>query len=111
MSDNAGKALKAGFWYTISNFVAKGLVFLTTPIFTRLLSKTEFGIYSNFATWTNLLLVLTTLELYSTIARAKYDYEESMDQYISTIALSGTAFTMFCYAVVVVFMDFFFKFI
>lgn len=107
MYGSSGKALKAGFWYMISNFVSKGLVFLTTPIFTRLLSKTEFGIYSNFATWQNLLMVLTTLELYSTIARAKYDYEETIDQYISTIAITGSVFTMICYAVVVVFMGFF----
>ena len=61
----SNRALKAGVWYTFSNFLSKGLIFLSTPIFTRVLSKTEYGQYSNFATWQTLLLVLVTWELYS----------------------------------------------
>lgn len=105
--DNSSKALKAGIWYTFSNFLAKGLVFLTTPIFTRILSKSEYGAYSNFATWQTLILIIATFELYSTIARAKFDFEENLNQYISTIAITGSMFTMFCYVIVICFMPFF----
>ena len=102
----SAKALKAGVWYTFSNFLSKGLVFITTSIFARLLTKNEFGDYSNFATWQNLLLIVATLELYSTIPRAKYDYSEEIDQYISTITLLGTLISLAIYALVVVFMPF-----
>lgn len=105
--DNSKKAVKAGIWYTFSNFLSKGLVFLTTPIFTRILTTSQYGEYSNFATWQNLLMILVTFELYSTIARAKYDFEENIDKYISTITLTGTLFTMVCYVIVILFMPFF----
>ena len=45
MSNN--KVLKAGFWYTICNFFVKGLVVITTPIFTRIMSSEDIGLSSN----------------------------------------------------------------
>ena len=45
--ENSYKALKSGVWYTASNFLVKSIGFITTPLFTRLLTKTEFGIFNN----------------------------------------------------------------
>lgn len=105
--DTSGKSLKAGVWYTVSNFLTRGIAFITTPIFTRVLTTSEYGQYSNFVTWQSLLSILVTLELYSSIARAKFDFEKEIDRYVSTITLTGTLFTMLCYGVTVLFMPFF----
>ena len=43
--------VRAGVWYTVSNFIMKALQFLTIPVFSRLLSKADYGMYSNYATW------------------------------------------------------------
>ena len=56
MADNEkrgsnGLALKAGFWYVISNFLVKGIAFITTPIFARMMSAENYGEFSNFASW------------------------------------------------------------
>ena len=45
------KVLKSGIWFTISNFIVKSIGFITTPIFTRMLSKSEFGDFNNFTTF------------------------------------------------------------
>ena len=45
------KVIKSGFWYVFANFLNKGIVFLTTPIFTRLLTKGDFGLFNNFLSW------------------------------------------------------------
>lgn len=108
-NNNSNNAIKAGIWYTISNFLAKGLVFLTTPLFTRILSRVDFGTYSNFATWQSLLLIIVTFELYSSVARAKYDFEKNIDQYVSTITIMGTIVTIISYVIVIIFMPFFSK--
>ena len=42
---------KAGLWYTVCNFMFRGMAFITTPIFTRLMSKTEGGEFSTFSSW------------------------------------------------------------
>ncbi|RKJ05569.1 hypothetical protein D7X87_07765 [bacterium D16-54] len=92
------KAFKAGFWYVISNFLVKGLAFITTPIFTRLMTKNEIGIFSVGATWVSILTVLSTLNLYDTVMLAKYDFEAEFEKYISTIVILGTLISMAVYA-------------
>lgn len=80
-----GKALKAGTWYTISNFLMRSIGILTTPIFGRLLTEGEFGAYSNFTTWLSILTICITLNLDSTFISARYDFEDSFDEYILSV--------------------------
>lgn len=94
---------KAGMWYTVGNFVNRGIAFISTPIFSRLLSKEDYGQFSNFTTWASLLFVITSLDLYSSISRAYYDYEDDFDTYMSTISLLSIVFSGVCYLVVLCF--------
>lgn len=94
---SAGLALKAGFWYVISTFLVKGLSFITTPIFSRLLSKEAYGEFSNFASWQAILLIITSAEMQNTVARAYYDYKEDFDGYVSSVTLFSCGFTMLFY--------------
>lgn len=103
------KALKAGLWYTICNFVIRGINFLTTPVFTRLLSKDDYGAYANYSSWLSLLTILTTLDLYTSVMRAKIDFEDDLDGYVSSIQILGTVFTGICYTFVLLFQSFFEK--
>lgn len=82
-------ALKAGAWYTISNFLTRGIGFLTTPLFTRMLTKEEFGAVSNYSSWVSILMVFAALNLHATLISARYDYKDRLDEYIaSVLALS-----------------------
>lgn len=101
------KAIKAGIWYTISNTVISGISFLTIPIFARLLSSEDFGSFSNFSAWLSLFTILATLNFYVTIARAKFDFSDKLNSYISSVQTLGTVCTICCYALVVIFQDFF----
>lgn len=89
--DNNKKALKSGVWYTASNFLTKGVIFLTTPFFTRLLTHEEFGIFNNYISWLGLVTIFVTLNLDASIISAKYDYNKEFDSYIfSLLALSAS---------------------
>ncbi len=101
------KALKAGVWYTASSFLRKGIGFISTPIFARLLTKSDYGANSNFHIWLAICAVVCTLHLQSSVARAKFDYEDDFDGYVSSITFFGTMTTALFYAVVIAFMDFF----
>ncbi len=92
-------ALKAGFWYVVSTFLIKGMSFITTPIFARLLTREDYGEFSNFASWQVLLLIITGAELHNTVARAYYDFKEDFDKYVSTVTLLGCMITTVCYGV------------
>ena len=43
------KVFKAGIGYTIGNVMVKGINFLAIPIFSRLLTTEEMGLYTVFA--------------------------------------------------------------
>ncbi|MBQ9504828.1 MAG: oligosaccharide flippase family protein, partial [Lachnospiraceae bacterium] len=49
------KALRSGVWYTLSNFLLQGIAFITTPIFTRLMTKSDFGSFSNYTAWLSIV--------------------------------------------------------
>lgn len=58
------KATKAGIWYTIGNFLLKGCIFFSLPIFTRILSTTDFGIYNTYIAYEGILTAILGLGLY-----------------------------------------------
>ncbi|MCR4908052.1 MAG: flippase [Lachnospiraceae bacterium] len=101
------KALKSGVWYTVSNFLIKGIAFLTTPVFSRLLSKGDYGAYSNFTSWLSVLSILCTLHLVSAAARARYDFTEDYDEYLSSVVALGSVVSLACSAVFMIFGAFF----
>ena len=45
------KVLKAGLGYTIGNYLLKGLSFISIPIYTILLSTSNYGAFNNFLTY------------------------------------------------------------
>ena len=51
------KTIHSAIWYTISSLIAKGITILLTPIYTRVLTKGEFGQYTNFFSWQNILVL------------------------------------------------------
>lgn len=96
---STGLALKAGVWYVISTFLVKGLSFITTPIFSRLMEPADYGEFSNYASWQTTLLILTGAELYNTVARAYYDFKADFDKYVSSVTMASILVTAALYAV------------
>ncbi|MBR3157415.1 oligosaccharide flippase family protein [Candidatus Saccharibacteria bacterium] len=96
-------AIKAGVWYTISNFLVKGVTFLTMPIFTRIMSEYDVGMFSNITSWFSILAIVTTFEIYSSVNLARFDYKEKLDEYISSSLLLGTLLTLVFYVIVLIF--------
>lgn len=70
------KAIKSGIWFTVSNFLMKTVGFITTPLFTRLLTKSEFGEFNNFQTWLILFTYITSLNLEGSLIRAVHEFKE-----------------------------------
>lgn len=56
--------LKASLWYTISNILVKGISLLSTPIFTRVMSQDQYGTFTLFQSWFNIILIFTSLNIF-----------------------------------------------
>lgn len=55
--------MRASFWFLICSFFQKGVSVITTPIFTRLMSTSEYGVYTTFNAWYGIAFIFITLNL------------------------------------------------
>lgn len=60
---NISPEKKASLMFVVCSFLQKGISVLTTPLFTRILSTEEYGYYSIFVSWVDIISVFTTLRL------------------------------------------------
>lgn len=81
------KALRSGVGYTLGNFLIKGINILTLPIFSRLLSPDEFGVYNVFASYDAILFVLVGLALHASVQSANLEFRGQIDRYTASVTL------------------------
>lgn len=109
MATKNNKVIKSAFWYTFSNFLLKSISFITIPIFTRLLSKDDFGQFNNYLSWLQIMTVFITLNLQSSLINARYELENDLDRYtLSLFSLSALVSVIWCVCINV-FSDFFMR--
>lgn len=100
-------AVKAGFWFAVSNIVQRGIQFLYTPIYSRLLSTDGYGKYSTFLAWESILAVFATLNLSNAVFnKGMVKYEDDDDafaysmyglSFFSTILTGGVCSILFLF--------------
>lgn len=56
--------LKVVLWFTFVGFLQRGISIITTPIFTRVLTKDEYGMFSVFSAWFYVLVIVCTLNIH-----------------------------------------------
>lgn len=82
---NLSLPLRASMWFTITNFLQRGVSMLTTPLFTRLLSKEQYGIASTFTAWQSVLTLVCTLSLYKALMNLFKDCDD-YDKVVSSVS-------------------------
>lgn len=92
--------VKASFWYTICNITIKGLALFSTPIFTRMLSEEEYGIYSIFQSWYGILLIFTSLNIFlGGYTKGLILFKENSNEFTSA-SLALVVFITCCYGLI-----------
>lgn len=79
---------KASIWYTICNLLQKGIAFIVVPIYVRVLTTAEYGRYTTFQTWKDILIIFASLNLYCGVfTKAMVDLKtsEERDRYTSSM--------------------------
>ena len=88
-----GPVAKAATWFTFCSFFQQGISLLTTPIFTRILSESDYGIVAVYNSWLALLTVFCTLNLSGGVFNnGMVTYEKSRDKYVA--AMQGLSVTV-----------------
>lgn len=82
-------AVTAGFFYILTQMLVRGLTFFITPVYTRMMSASQYGQVRVYESWLLMFVPLMSLGLYRSVERAKYDYADDYDGYTaSALALS-----------------------
>ncbi len=100
---------KASIWYTVCNLFQRGISFLVVPIYVRLLTTAEYGAYSVFQSWRDIIIIIATLNLYCGIyTKAMVDLpdESTRAQYTASMQGLGTVITGLVFLLYMFFSDF-----
>ena len=96
---------KASIWFVICGMLQKGIVFITTPIFTRILSKEEFGTVNIYMSWMAIITIFATLELPTGVFnKAMLKYEEDRDGYTSSSLVLASLSTIILFLIYLCFL-------
>lgn len=89
--------LAASIYYILANVIGQGVVLLSSGIFTRLMSKYDYGLVSTYSTWVLVLNAFIGLNLFITVRNAYIDYKDDYDRFVSSILMlsliAGVGFT------------------
>lgn len=89
------KPAKASIWFVICYIIQRGIQFIGMPIFTRMMSTEEYGRYSIFLSWFNIICIFSSLNIYSgTFNKAMVKYEDSRKEYMSSVQYLTTITTL-----------------
>lgn len=95
---------KSSIAFILSSFVLKGISFITTPIFTRLMDTTQYGIVATYMSWVSIIEVFALLGLTSAgvFNVGLSEYSDTRDQYVSSVQMLCNITTVIVFAVIAI---------
>ena len=104
---NLSQEVKASFWFLICGFIQRGISLITTPIFSRLLSTSEYGDFSVFNTWMSVVTIFATLNLASGVyVRGLVKYDDDRKKFTGSLESLFLLCAAICFCVYMLFQDF-----
>lgn len=86
MSNTFNKlAIKAGLFYIISELFVRGITFITTPIYTRLLTTAQYGEVRVYESWLLIAAPVMSLCLWKSTERSKYDVGDKYHEFVGSV--------------------------
>ena len=83
---NIPLALKVFAAHVACSVLQKCLSFITLPLFTRMLTKEQYGQYTVYSSWSGIFSILLTLNLaYGSFSTAMVKFEKKRDEYIASV--------------------------
>ncbi len=80
------KPAKAALWFLVCGILQKSIGTIVTPIFTRIMSTEDYGVYTLFNSWLEILGVILTLRLsYGAFMQGLIRYDHNKDEYTSSL--------------------------
>lgn len=98
---------KASIWFTICSVIQRGIALLSTPIFTRVMTTDQYGVYTVYQSWYAIVTIFATLNLYAGVYNnGMTKWPEDRPRYTSALQGLSTVLTVGLFAVYLVNMDY-----
>lgn len=96
------KGAKASIALLFANIISKGIAYITTPLYTRLLMPEEYGQVSVFLTWVQVFGIVAMFCLsYGVFNNGMIDYKNERDAYSLSMLVLSNLITI-CFSVILV---------
>ena len=103
---NLPTQVKATIWFVACQAVQSGCKFLSMPFLVRLLTSEQYGIYSVFLSWLQIITLFATLNLHCGVYNnAMYKFPEQRSSYTSASQSLSVVCTFICLAVYLLFRN------
>ena len=100
------KPLIASVIYMVVVFFQNGVNLITTPIFSRILTTSEYGITSTYQSWYNILTIFITLNLYAGVYNnALLDFDKKRDKMTSSFLSISITLTIIFFVIYITFKN------
>lgn len=91
----ASSAAKASLWFTVCNIFQKAVQFLVVPIYTRTMSVEQYGQYSVYLSWHEIISIFATLNMWNyLINNVMAKYPKTKEKVLSAIQGLSTTITI-----------------
>ena len=86
------------------SILQRGISVITTPIFTRLLTTEEFGLYSVYVSWENIFIIFTSMRLdYTVFNKGMSKYKNNRNGYVASMQIITSILTVICLGIYLLF--------
>lgn len=99
--------VKASLWFTVCNIAQKGVSLLSTPIFTRIMTTEQYGVYAIYQSWYSIITIFATLNLYLGVYNnGMTKFPNDRKRFTSSMQGLSTTITIGLFFIYVLNMDF-----
>ena len=103
---NMPLSVKAAFWFTICNLLQKGISFITVPIFTRMMTTSEYGLYNIYISWYSVITIFATLHLsFYVFNKGLVKYEVDRENFTISIQSLSAVVTLIFIGIYLIFRE------
>ena len=98
--------VKASLWFIICNILQRGISVITVPLFTRLMSTEQYGLFSIYTSWEAIIVIFVTLRIpYVAYNNGLVKYDKDIPRLTSTFQGLTTTIVGVAYAIYLIFRD------
>lgn len=98
--------LKVAFWYLICSLIQKGISVIFTPVFTRLMSTSQYGVFNTYSSWKDIFVIIITLKLAAGVmGPGLINYENDNKRFSSNMYFLTTVLVALWSCIFILFSD------